>query len=376
MTSGPWFVRFAGRRSGPFDVTRLRILARRGALTRMHAVSVDGRSWAPATSLRSVFAEDGSVVKAGAEATEIGIEPEPDEGGFGGFDGHEATSGPVAPVVTAAAARRGGARVRPVVMSALALATVMLCVPTARDDSGALSWWWSQGPLAISVRGLSCAAVLAAWLTAFMAPEPARSASVAGVAGVLSATGAASMVAWAPSAAVLAPIVALSAIMVALDAAGAGSIRFLARVVVPAAACVSIGSVVIGVWRPHGWAWGSLALGLAGAGSLAWAGILACRPAQPGRDRLFWPCIAAPTAAMAALFVTAFGALGGDDPMRAADAAVAACLVLAFATVSWAAAHEAAETLHGLVRDGQPPHADGQLIGGLGSPEDPDVRTS
>jgi hypothetical protein len=54
MARGPWFVRFAGRRSGPFDAERLRTMARRKALTRMHAVSVDGTTWASAVTLRAV----------------------------------------------------------------------------------------------------------------------------------------------------------------------------------------------------------------------------------------------------------------------------------------------------------------------------------
>ena len=61
--AGPWFVRFAGRRTGPFDAERLRILARRGALSRVHALSIDGKVWSAATTVRAVFNADGSVVE-------------------------------------------------------------------------------------------------------------------------------------------------------------------------------------------------------------------------------------------------------------------------------------------------------------------------
>ena len=84
MARGPWFVRFAGRRSGPFDVERLRTMARRKALTRMHAVSVDGTTWASAVTLRAVFNPDGSIVSGPALAVVLrgsifgaGMQPRP-----------------------------------------------------------------------------------------------------------------------------------------------------------------------------------------------------------------------------------------------------------------------------------------------------------
>ena len=69
--AGPWFVRFAGRRTGPFDAERLRILAQRGALSRVHALSVDGKVWSAATTVRAVFNADGSVVATGVRAVEL-----------------------------------------------------------------------------------------------------------------------------------------------------------------------------------------------------------------------------------------------------------------------------------------------------------------
>jgi hypothetical protein len=53
---------------------------------------------------------------------------------------------------------------------------------------------------------------------------------------------------------------------------------------------------------------------------------------------------------MGALFAAAFGGLAGDAPMQGAEAAAAACLVLSFATLSWAAVHETVETVHTLPR--------------------------
>jgi hypothetical protein len=54
---------------------------------------------------------------------------------------------------------------------------------------------------------------------------------------------------------------------------------------------------------------------------------------------------------MAAVFAAAFAGLAGDVPMHGAQAAVAACVTLAFATQAWAAAHEAVENMHRLPPD-------------------------
>ena len=126
-SAGPWFVRFAGRRSGPFDAERLRTLARRGALTRMHSLSVDGKRWTQATAVRAVFDADGSVARSGAAS---GIEVEEDS-----FAEAFPDTGPMELPLVSAARRAviGSAFVRPVVLCALALATVMLALPTSRD---------------------------------------------------------------------------------------------------------------------------------------------------------------------------------------------------------------------------------------------------
>jgi hypothetical protein len=147
MARGPWFVRFAGRRSGPFDAERLRTMARRKALTRMHAVSVDGTTWASAVTLRAVFNADGSVVSGPA----LAVEHEAEEDRFGDLPDGEPLELPSA----ARAARRGSALVRPAGISALAAD-----VRTAQQGSwfvvffaalaagGALVWGLTQGAAA------------------------------------------------------------------------------------------------------------------------------------------------------------------------------------------------------------------------------------
>lgn len=345
MTQPTWFVRFAGRRSGPFGTERLRTMARRGELTRVHSVSADGRTWSPASSLRAVFNEDGTI--ATDAPPPLAVAEDGEEGMPAGFE-ELPDSGPLELPNVSVRARLGTARVRPVVVAALVLATVVLALPTSRDDSGALAWWWSEGPLSVAVRGLAVLATALGWVVAFLPPEPARAVSVAGVAATLSATSAASLLGWSPSASLLAPIVPLSAILVALDAAGASSGRLAGRFFSATAVVLGLGAIVATFLRPSPWNISAAIVGACGACVLAWAGLQVGGPGPSSGSRPFWGGVGAASGAMAALFLAAIGGLGGDAPMRAAEASVAACLVLSFATVSWASVHETVETVHAL----------------------------
>lgn len=356
---GPWFVRFAGRRTGPFDAERLRTLARRGALTRMHSLSTDGKAWAAATTVRAVFNPDGTVVASGQGA--VGIDD-----AAGPLDGELPESSAIElPPVPSARRATGSALVRPVVLCALVLATVALSMPTSRDESGALAWWWSEGALGVAVRGLCSAAVLGGWVIAFLAPEPARAASVAAVAAVLAAAGGASLAPWAPWALVSALLVPVAALLVALDAAGSRAARTMGIAAAVVAAVVGLAGIALGVLWLSAWSIAGTVLLAAGAGSVAWAGIRAARRPGPSADGVFWGCVAGATCALAAVFAAAFGALGGPLPMDGAQAAVAACLVLAFSAVAWAAVHEATESSHLL------PSADAEGGSGAGHAASP-----
>lgn len=339
MAAGPWFVRFAGRRSGPFDADRLRTMARRGSLTRMHSLSADGSTWTQASTVRAVFNADGSVVAAGVRA--VGLEAT-DEQSLG-----EGGDGEVLDLPRAASRRASGsALVRPVVITALALATVMVAMPTSRDDTGALAWWWSEGALGIAVRGLCALAVVGGWSIAFLAPEPARAASVAAVAAVLSAAASLVAVAAAPWSAPVALLVPMAALLVALDAAGSNGVRAAGVAAAVVGGLCAAGAIAIGCFHLSAWTIAGMVLGTAGAGSLGFAGVRASRGGRGSGDAVFWCGVGGATGAMGALFAAAFGGLLGDAPMEGALAAVGACLVLAFAALSWAAVHEACETSH------------------------------
>jgi hypothetical protein len=307
----------------------------------MHALSVDGKSWMPATEIRAVFNANGTVVAAGVAA--VGTEPDPDHGAFGA---DLPDSGPLELPLISSRRALGSALVRPAVLCALALATIMLALPTSRDESGALSWWWSEGPLSVSVRGLCAFAVLGAWVVAFLPPEPARAASVSAVAAVLAGAGALALATWAPWALVMAILVPVAALLVALDAAGSAGARTMGMVALVVASLMGIALVVLGIYWFSAWSLVGMILGAIGAGALGWAGHRAFRRNGPNADGVFWGGVVGATGALACVFAAAFGGLTGDVPMQGAQGAVSACLVLAFSTISWAAVHEAVESSH------------------------------
>lgn len=357
MATGPWFVRFAGRRSGPFDAERLRIMARRKALTRMHSVSADGTTWVPATSIRSVFNPDGSVVSGPV------LSLEPDAAAPADRFGDLPDSGPIGPPSAPRAAHRGSALARPAVIAALALASIVLALPTSRDSAGAVCWWWGEGPVSLTMRGLAVLAVLGGWVLVFLPCEPARAASVSAAAALLAASAAVPVAGWAPWCAAAAPLVAFSAVLVAVESAGGRSLRGQGLGAAIAGAVFGLGSAGLAAFDAFrdgaSTAPGVLAivggvLALGSGAALVFAGTLAWRAVPNASTRIFWWSVAGATAGMAAVFASAFAGLSGDEPMQGAQAAVAACIALAFATQSWSSAHEAIENMHRLPSDDEP----------------------
>lgn len=343
MSAGPWFVRHAGRRTGPFDGARLRTMARRGALGRLHSLSVDGTAWRPATEVRAIFNADGSV--AAEPAAEEADAPESSP--FGEASGDEGFV-ELAPA-PAARGSSGAAGVRPVTVGALVLATAMLALPTSRAGDGSLLWWWSEGALSVTVRGLCAVAALGAWSTAFLPPEPLRSLATCAIAGVLSVAAAIAAAAVGPAALCAGLLVPAAALLVALESSGSSFARGASAASIglgAVAAAVAIGAVIR---TPEAWGFVAAGLAVAGAAGLVFAGIRGSG-SSPSGPAVFWGCVAASCGGLGAVFALSLGALGGDAPASAAPGATAAGLVLAFAALAWSAAHEAAATAHLLPR--------------------------
>ena len=58
---GTLYTRIRGRVSGPYNVEKLRTLARRGQLSRLHELSINGVSWQPAADYPQLFLSSGVV---------------------------------------------------------------------------------------------------------------------------------------------------------------------------------------------------------------------------------------------------------------------------------------------------------------------------
>ena len=52
---GPLYIRVLGRVKGPFEWDKLRVLVKRGQLSRIHEVSVNGQDWVKATEYPELF---------------------------------------------------------------------------------------------------------------------------------------------------------------------------------------------------------------------------------------------------------------------------------------------------------------------------------
>ncbi len=66
MANDVFYVRVRGRVTGPFELTALRTMVRRGALSRLHEVSIDGKSWSAAGGRAELFAQPVGAVTAAA----------------------------------------------------------------------------------------------------------------------------------------------------------------------------------------------------------------------------------------------------------------------------------------------------------------------
>ena len=69
---GPLYIRVLGRVKGPFEWEKLRVLVKRGQLSRIHEVSVDGQAWVKATEYPELFKADPSEL---AQAAPVTVEP-------------------------------------------------------------------------------------------------------------------------------------------------------------------------------------------------------------------------------------------------------------------------------------------------------------
>lgn len=345
-----WWVRYGGRVSGPFDLERLRIMAARGALTRLHQVSTDQSSWTSAGTLPGMLAGSGAGSGTGVGAGEHGEGLTAVAGARGGigadakcdalaFDEgtahtdeamHPTRSGLAAPASSPATIR--AAQGVAIIMAALALAA-----PTSRWPDGSLQWWPQQQPLSIAVHTL-CAATIAAWWVAMaLVPAPAVGSALAATSALLAAAVALPLLAWAPWAMPFALLVPCAAMLVAAFGASAAHRRAMGTcTAIAAPLCTVVAGLLL--WRSFS-AWGAAAAVLGGAGAM----VLAWAAAQVARQAPVAPFAAIATASVAlvgALFATACGGLASGTPIHGAAGAVAALLTLSLSVLAWAGMHQ------------------------------------
>lgn len=339
---GNWFVRFAGRRTGPYDVERLRTLARRGALTSLHFLSADGSAWRPATAVRAVFNADGSVASGpsgvggrGDDALD-GLSPLLEGEAPADPPRHARGSRPAAsPFAPGVAAGAHLVAVRPVAIAALTLAAAALLCSVLADLPREPSWIGSGdgSRLRLAVRILQAAAVVGGIVLLALQHDRLRGAVTGAVAGVVAAASAVDAVdvPWA-CAALLATVPV--APMLALD----GSARETSRAIASFVALASPLAAVATLWfafSPGSAPWpGFAAVAAAGCLSIAAGGASALGWLLPGSGRAFMLAGAGVAAAVIASMIPA--ALEGADPALR-EVAVDACATLAFGGACWAA---------------------------------------
>ncbi len=168
MTADRYYLRYRGRVTGPYDLARIGVMAERGSLSRLHEVSVDGRSWTSAGSMPGLFSGRAKRPAASGDA-------KADSGGLGPAlreiepVSPEETSPPCKALAGEGEAGAGagadeGACTRRLIRrlafgTGLAAAPVLLLcafLPHGRVG-GELVWWWDPqpGPGTVPL-GLAC----------------------------------------------------------------------------------------------------------------------------------------------------------------------------------------------------------------------------
>jgi hypothetical protein len=327
-----WMIRHAGRESGPFDVERLRVLARRGALTKFHQLSRGGNPWTPATQVREVFNEDGTVVPGAAGSDEPPM-----------FSPHEddTTGADETPLAsrTRAVAWSGIAShvtVRSAQIAALTVTMAALAVPTGRTATGAPEWWFAGSALDIAVHALCGVVLLAWWIVVFMPPNPAQGSAFAAISAVLAAAVVLPLQPWAPYAIPAGLVLPLAALLVACESHRAPQVRG-AGVVMAVVAGLGVPASAYLLYLNQS-TWGAVCVSMytLGAAGLVTAGI------RGATERtVFVPTVLGSIGAAGALFAAAIGGLEGTQPMHAAGAAVAGLLALGLSVLTWSGAHQA-----------------------------------
>jgi hypothetical protein len=205
MSDGQWYVRFAGRVTGPFDLDRVRTMARRGAITRMHFLSKDGKSWVAASRVPAVFEDESpAIVPDPPRAVpQVALEPQAADAPRGG-PAHPAMPAPGAnPPPAALPTLMAMVPVDPVKLAAvsLGLAAAAVGTPDLMPIADPSAWTEpNRDSLRVVVRAAQVLAVPVGGYVCILAPARGIAAALSGVALAISIASAVDTMdlRWAP----------------------------------------------------------------------------------------------------------------------------------------------------------------------------------
>ena len=360
--SGPtgerWFVRLGSRRSGPFDLDRLRLMARRGSLTPSHALSRDGVTWSSAGALAGLFPETARSpdrlpdTQAPVEAPEQ-VAPvarptrpagaRPGQAVMPLTEGGSDDGWPVEPAIVRRPGRRQVSATAAVVAAVLA-SSVALVLPTGMREDGTSTWWWSDGIDSVIVRCAAAACMVAAAVTAMAGSRAAWSKALAAVSLACAAASAVPMLSQCPGSAPAAVALPVIAVLIAWTShprppqgVTAGSMAL--------GALIALAALVLGAWDAVRGKPSATVLGLCVAGALlaACSGLLASLAARSlaSRRHGLEAEVRVRGATSGVLAIASMGAaslagLSSDSATRSVPAAVSACLAVCLSVVGWA----------------------------------------
>lgn len=359
MSDGQWFVRFAGRVTGPFDTERVRTMARRGALTPLHFLSSDRRTWTAASRIPGIFDSAGPASPHRAApreggAVDLGIDVLGEGDALPALPQPQRSAAlPVPPPVVAAVAAATPAgrlvAVGPVKVAAVALVALAVAV-SALGALPDMPGWMSPGAgveRRLVVRVLQAIAMLAGIVACALGPGRGLSAATAAVSCVVACASAldAAELPWAPASLLLAPLAAVLCALVEPGGAAVRPVAAFATIVAPIGGAVTAWLATRG-GTDHPVVSGILAgLAAAGGASIAVGGFLAMRGNGPRTPWVF-PAAAGGTALVTGATLVGALALGLGGAAR--EIAADACIALAASGMAWAGI---------LGAHPQPPHA-------------------
>lgn len=345
-----WWVRQAGRRSGPFALDRLRVMASRGALTRFHQLSSDGERWVPAGAVvpEVEHARGGPAQRSSPQMQfdDSDLLPSVPTSAFELPSGSPMQPAPPEPPEwpEPSLRRAPSATVRAALWVAVVCGGLALCAPTDRTPAGDLQWWARQSAMNVAVHAMAAAVIGTWWITAALSPSSVLGSALAAASALLAVAVALPLYEWAPWTIPAGAAMAASAVLIAHLEPRPAHTRPMATAALVLAVGLAAGAAVLALRAPFAGVWAVLGCGLVGVGAF---GLRSGAPAP----RVFALLVAAMAACSASQFAAAIVGLLGSNPMHGAAASVAALLSLSLAVLAWVGTRQALSAVPSTAHD-------------------------